>query len=324
MSQVVSKNLYDLLGNDVEDGSEVPAAPAKIVEKASTHTAKRNADGAAPSKAPAQSRGPRGGAVSGNEAAFRDRNAGHDRNRSKPTEDARGGSGPRGGYSARGRGSRGGRFPRNQDDRHSKTGITDSEKATAQGWGATEGEAELKDEQAGEEIAKSEQKQAEGEAAAEEANEEEEEKHMTLDQYLAQVAEKKLAIEQALPIRKPNEGVSDNKKWAKNVLEKDENEEYFAGTGGKAKRERERKVKQLLEIDNRYVEPERSGRGGGRGGRGGPRGDGARGRGRGGGRGDARGGRGDSRGGRGGAPRPAENRAPVNPDDQSAFPSLGK
>ncbi|KAK5663878.1 hypothetical protein OQA88_84 [Cercophora sp. LCS_1] len=311
---VASKNLFDLLGNDVE-GDESPAAPVKTVEKTSTHTTKRNADGAAPSKAPATST-PRRGGASGNEAAFRDRNAGHDRNRGKPTDEARAG-GPRGGYGARSRGGRGGRFPRNQDDRHSKTGVTDTEKATAQGWGATEGEAELKDEQAGEEIAQKEK--AEGEAGeAEEAKEEEEDKHITLDQYLAQQAEKKLALESSFAPRKANEGTKEDKKWAAaKPLVKDEDEDYFAGTGGKAKRERERKVKQLVEIDNRFVEPERSGRGG-RGGRGGSRGDGPRGGGRG--RGAPRG---EFRGGRGGPRQGGENKAPVNTSDESAFPSLG-
>jgi plasminogen activator inhibitor 1 RNA-binding protein len=195
---------------------------------------------------------------------------------------------------------------------------SDTEKQTAQGWGATEGTAELKDEQAGEEIAQSEQKQ---DAIAEEKTEEEEEedKHITLDQYLAQQAEKKLALENeaALALRKANEGVKENKKWAgAKPLVKDEDEDYFAGSGGKAKRERERKVKQLVELENRYIEPERPTRGGRGGGRGGPRGDGARGRGRGAPRG------GEFRGGRGAA-RPQESRAPVNTSDESAFPSLG-
>jgi len=195
---------------------------------------------------------------------------------------------------------------------------SDTEKAAAQGWGATEGSAELKDEQAGEEIAKTE-KQADDAAEGDKPEEEEEDKHITLDQYLAQQAEKKLALESTgLAIRKANEGVKEEKKWgAVKELVKDDDDDYFAGSGGKAKRERERKVKQLVEIDNRYIEPERSGRGG-RGGRGGGRGDGARGRGRG-------APRGDFRGGRGGAPN-KENRpsAPVNPSDESAFPSLGK
>lgn len=313
---VASKNLFDLLGNDVEGDSDSPAAPVKTVEKTSTHTTKRNADGSAPVKAGAQTGARRTGGASGNEAAFRDRNAGSDRNRGKPTEEsARGG--PRGGYGARGRGNRGGRHPRTQDDRHSKTGITDTEKQTAQGWGATEGTAELKDEQAGEEIAQSEQKQDAAAADEKVEEEEEEDKHITLDQYLAQQAEKKLALEAeaSIALRKANEGVKENKKWAgAKPLVKDEDEDYFAGTGGKAKRERERKVKQLVELENRYIEPERPTRGG-RGGRGGARGDGARGRGRGAPRGELRGGR--------GAARPQESRAPVNTSDESAFPSLG-
>jgi len=315
---VASKNLFDLLGNDVE-GDDGPAAPVKTVEKASTHTTKRNADGAAPVKAAAQSTSTRRtGNATGNDAAFRDRNAGSDRNRSKPTDDAARGS--RGGY--RGRGGRGGRGGRAQDDRHSKTGITDTEKATAQGWGATEGQAELKDEQAGEEIAQAEKKQ-DAAADVETKEEEEEEKHMTLDQYQAEQAEKKLALENeaALALRKANEGVKEDKKWAgAKPLVKEEDENYFIGTGGKTKRERERKVKQLVELENRYIEPERPTRGGRGGARGGARGDGARGRGRGAPRG------GEFRGARGGAAvggRGQDARAPVNTSDESAFPSLG-
>lgn len=57
-----------ILGNDA-DGDSEPAAPVKTVEKTSTHTAKRNTDGIAPSKGPvAGSR--RGGGLSGNEAGM--------------------------------------------------------------------------------------------------------------------------------------------------------------------------------------------------------------------------------------------------------------
>ncbi|KAL0473349.1 Stm1 domain-containing protein [Neurospora intermedia] len=315
---VASKNLFDLLGNDVEDNT-APAAPAKIVEKTSTHTTKRNSDGVAPSKAPAQGSGRRSN-LTGNEAAFRDRNAGSDRNRGKPTEEGAA-RGPRGGANARVRGGRGGRHPRNtSDDRHSKSIPSRSEKQAALSWGATEGQAELKDEQAAEEIAKTEQKEAttEGEAAAEAIPEEEEEKHVSYSEYLAQLAEKKAALEAeaALKVRKANEGVVEDKKWANaKPLKKDETEEFIAGSAGKKQRERERKVKQVLEIDQRFVEPERPARGGARGGRGGPRGD--AGRGRGAPRGAARG------AARGGAPRSENKAAPINPNDESAFPSLG-
>jgi len=117
-------------GNDVEGDSDGPAAPVKIVEKASTHTIKRTADGSAPAKAVPATGARRAGGASGNEAgmssffhlkwtmvqftnpslaiAFRDRNAGSDRNRGKTTEDSagRGGAGGRGGYAARGRGGK--------------------------------------------------------------------------------------------------------------------------------------------------------------------------------------------------------------------------
>lgn len=66
-------------------------------------------------------------------------------------------------------------------------------------------------------------------------------------------------------------------------------------------------MKQTVDFDPRFVEPERT-RGGARGGRGGPRG------GRG---GEQRGRGGNFRGGRGGPG------ASINTSDKSAFPSLG-
>jgi plasminogen activator inhibitor 1 RNA-binding protein len=118
-------------------------------------------------------------------------------------------------------------------------------------------------------------------------------------------------------VRKPNEGSKLDKKWVNaKPLVKDDDEDFISGTYGKAKRERERKTKQVVDIDQRYVEPERSRGGrGGRGGRGAPRGD-ARGAPRGGG-----GGGGASAGG--GRGRGREN-VPINTNDKQAFPSLGK
>lgn len=168
------------------------------------------------------------------------------------------------------------------------------------------------------------------------AEAEPEDNSKSYEQYLAEIAEKKLALGAApLEARKPNEGSKQDKKWANaKALEKEEEEDFVAGSGGKAKRERERKQKQVLEIDQRFVEaPERGGRGGGF--RGGDRGD-RRGRGDGpsrGGRGEFRG-RGD-RGGRGrgdgsfrgrgdrGGPRGGSSGATINTTDESAFPSLG-
>jgi plasminogen activator inhibitor 1 RNA-binding protein len=214
------------------------------------------------------------------------------------------------------------------------TSCSESEKQANHGWGANEGDAELKDEQAGEAIAKAEQK--EGDAGAADAEEAEpEDNSISYAEYLAQQAEKKLQLGAGVPeARKPNEGSKQDKKWANaKPIAKEDEEDFVAGSGGKAKRERERKQKQVLDIDQRFVEaPERTGgRGGFRGGRGG-RGDGPSRGGRGeggfrGGRGGDRGDRGDGARGRGrggdrprGAPRGG---ASINTNDKSAFPSLG-
>lgn len=188
-----------------------------------------------------------------------------------------------------------------------------SDKQAAASWGATEGDAELKDEQAGDAIAKSEQKDAAAEDAAEEPAEPED-KSVSYAEYLAQQAEKKLSLEDSLNIREANEGSKLDKKWQNAKPLENHEEEYHAGGHGKKQRERERKVKQTVDFDPRFVEPERTGRGGARGGRGGGRGRGDR--------GEGRGGRGGNfRGGRGGRDAPA---ASINTKDESAFPSLGK
>lgn len=223
---------------------------------------------------------------------------------------------------------------------HSNCSRSESEKQAGHGWGAVEGGAELNDEQAGEAIAKADQKEAvtgDGEGIVE-PEAEPEDNSISYTDYLAQLAEKKLALGAGVPeARKANEGSKTNKKWAAaKELTKEEEEDFVSGKDAKAKRERERKAKQVVELDHSFVEaPQTGGRGGFRGGRG----DGqSRGRGEGGfrrgGRGDGdrgRGGRGGGdrgRGGpRGGAPRPQQNRgnagASLNTDDTSAFPSLG-
>ncbi|KAI0441734.1 hypothetical protein F4803DRAFT_408224 [Xylaria telfairii] len=334
---VASKNLFTVLGTE-EDDEPQSSGPVKTVDKSLPRTTKRNVEPQAPTK-PAGTTGTRRTGPGGNEGAFRDRNAGHSANQRRPTDDEAPRGSHRGGRGARERGGRGGRYPRDRDDRHTKGLATGgSEKQAAQSWGATEGGAEAKDEQAGEEIARTELKEATAEDGDDIATPAEpEDKHVSYNDYLAQQAEKKLALGDNLEIRKPNEGSKVDKKWANaKALSKDESDDFISATGGKTKRERERKAKQLVEIDNRFVEPERPR--GGRGGRGGPtrggaRGDGrgrGEGRGRGGSRGDFRGDRGGDRGGnrgdfrgdRGGRPAGREN-ASINTSDESAFPSLG-
>lgn len=193
------------------------------------------------------------------------------------------------------------------------------EKQADKAWGANEGTAELKDEIAGEEIAAADKKEDEAVEAAEP-----EEKVKSFDDFLAEKAEKKLALGDNLSLRQANEGSKGNKKWdTAKPLEKEETD-YFTPTGGKATRQRERKAKQTIDIEPRFVEAERprpEGRTrGGPGARGGFRGEG---RGRGGPRGA--GPRGGARGGAAAAPAPRapKQSATINTSDESAFPSLG-
>ena len=160
---------------------------------------------------------------------------------------------------------------------------------------------------------------------------------MSYEQYLAQQLEKKAALnDRPLEARKANEGNS--KKQPEGKAYSREETEYYIGGGGKKNRDRERKAKNTLDIDQAWIESEGGppggdrGERGGRGGRGG-RGDG-RGRGRGEGRGrGGRGGRGEFRGGDRGGDRGDRggfrgNRGgaggAVNIGDSSAFPSLGE
>jgi plasminogen activator inhibitor 1 RNA-binding protein len=121
--------------------------------------------------------------------------------------------------------------------------------------------------------------------------------------------------------RKPNEGSTQKFPEGKPIT-RDEEDAYIAGTSGKKQRERERKTKEFVELDDAKLHreaPRESTRGRGRGrgdfrGEGRGRGEFRGGRGRGEGRG--RGGEGRGRGGRGG-------QATVNVADPSAFPSLG-
>ena len=255
-------------------------------------------------------------------------------------------------------------------------------KQADQSWGAPTAEAEWGDEKAGEAIAQAEATdggwdakvpppldddgatpadagapaEANGSgaapaASAPEPEPEPEDNSRSYAEWKAEQDAKRAELGTALPeARKPNEGSKIDKKWAaaKPLSKTDEEEEYISGKGGKAGRTRERKTKETVEIDHRFVEQPRGERGRGRGGRGGEfrggdrggrgggefrggdrggRGGGFGGRGgRGGGeRGEFRGGRGgDFRGGRGDRGGGGRGRGDaVNVADTSAFPELG-
>ncbi|TKY85445.1 hypothetical protein EX895_005607 [Sporisorium graminicola] len=296
---VANKNPFAILGDDGEDVAAPRAAPAKAAAPAATPAAQRNIPGAGNQR--------RGGARNGAPRAA----AGADAVEGEQQKDARA-SRPRNGES-RGRGGRGGRgrgAPRGRAfDRHSQTDRVDSQKAVAQGWGGEDGKKELDNEEKAEADAKAEGAEAVAAGAAatpaeaEKVPEEEEDKTMTLDQYLASKAGKKLNIEN----KAPREVSGDDSAWAKLTKHEKEEADYFASTKTqKPKTSSKKEGKQLLDIEQTFNQPavQRSSRGGARGGnRGAPRGERGAGRGRGG------------RGGRG-------NNASVNLADKNAFPSL--
>ncbi|KAF2199105.1 hypothetical protein GQ43DRAFT_130916 [Delitschia confertaspora ATCC 74209] len=317
-SSIASKNLYELLGNDPELDPEraTPKPPTTAVDKPLPRTGKRNAP---PAEVPANEVSSRGGntrrgANNMNEAAFRDRTAGSEQNRSRGTGAEASGNGYRG---RGGRGGRGrGRGNPHIGDRHSRTGVADHEKQLAHGWGGQTGADELADEKAGEAIAKEDEKEdgaiaAEAETPA--AEEEPEDKTKSYAAYLAELAEKKLSLA-AENVRKANEGSSKKFPEGKALSREEEEEAYIAGSGGKAKRERQRKEKTIVELDDARLHSAPRESLGGRGGRGGR------------GRGEFRGGEGRGRGGRGrgeGRGRGGRGQAGPNLSDSSAFPSLG-
>ncbi|KAJ6004913.1 hypothetical protein N7540_012712 [Penicillium herquei] len=316
MVDVRSKNLYELLGNDPElDPSRPPAPPARAVDRPAPRVGKRDAPKEAPAasaSAPrSENNGRRGGRVNtGNDAAFRDRNAGRNNNRSKPTEEGEQPSRPRGNRGPRG-------------DRQSRTGQTDTRKQVQQGWGGESGEKTLDDERVGENIAKEDEK--EPQTPVEEAEEADKSKSYT--DYLAEKAARDSLA--AKPVRAANEGTKEDKKWAAaTALTREEQESYIAPTAEKTQRQKQRKEKNVLDVDMRFVEQPRSGPSSGpRGGRGGdraPRGDRPA---RGGPRGGPRGGapRGGAPAARGGAPaaRGAPRAAAGPTVDEKNFPSLG-
>ncbi|CAK1354485.1 hypothetical protein CB0940_01670 [Cercospora beticola] len=345
---IVSKNLYELLGNDPELDPEraTPPVPTKVVDKTLPRTGKRNGPAEGAAREGGARSGGRGGAVRGEGASRVDQQNRDDGLRSdrhsRPVRDyeRRGGEGRgrgdrrgRGGYGGRGRGG----APR--DDRHSHTGIGDQEKQAAHGWGAKDGQSEWADESAGDAIAKAEVNNEPGftpdTSAAdpaftngpdgevgEDAAGEPEEKVKSYDDYLKELAEKKLALSGESPaIRKANEG--SKTKFPEGQAVNREQEDFFVGGGGKTKKVKEVKEKERINIDGQYYAAPDAGDRGGRGGRGGRgRGEGrgsfrGEGRGRGGGRG--RGDRGDFRG----APRGGPRGSTFNANDSSAFPALG-
>ncbi|KAJ2589901.1 hypothetical protein H4R99_007297 [Coemansia sp. RSA 1722] len=191
--------------------------------------------------------------------------------------------------SQRGRGAFRGRG--RQFDRHSATGLVDSEKKEKQGWLGDEKALVEDDAKAATEAKKD---LAEGGAATPVVEEEPEEVVKTFEDYLKERESSSLEGDRSL--RKANEGAVDKAQLKGAVALSREEEDFFApAQSQKTRKQRERKEKTFVDIEQRFVEDQPR-RGAFRGGRGGQRGD--------------RRGNGSS--------RPTR----VNINDERAFPSL--
>lgn len=224
----------------------------------------------------------------------------------------------------------------------------DHEKQAEKGWGENTGTGEWSDEKAGEAIAEAEAKDEPGftpdttsadpafsngpdgpTGEDDAASAEPENKTKSYDQWLAEQAEKRLAIGGgSLAPRKANEGSKQKFPQGTAFQRNPEDENFMSGSGGKQRKQKEKQEKDLLVVEGQYYAPieqdrgPRGGRGGGRGrGReaGGDRGGRGGGRGRGRGEGESRGTpRGEHRGEHRGV-----TRGGLNTSDERAFPSLG-
>ncbi|KAJ1665419.1 hypothetical protein IW140_003388 [Coemansia sp. RSA 1813] len=142
-----------------------------------------------------------------------------------------------------------------QFDRHSGTGLVDSEKKEKQGWlGDTE--ALVADgEKATEEAKKDSQ---DGTATPVPPTEEPEEVVKTLDDYLKEKSSKK--IDSARTLRKANEGGVDKNQLKAGVPLERVEEDFFAPlVGSKTRKQKERKEKIHVDINQHFVDQQRRG-----------------------------------------------------------------
>ncbi|KAG0064903.1 hypothetical protein BGZ89_008757 [Linnemannia elongata] len=320
---MASTNMFDLLNDDAQDQEIKVPAVAKATPSKPAAKATPSAGGAsgANRSAGGDNRGPRKDAGAGGARQNRPRPANNDPNEAPrgPRFDraprGEGESTPRSHGTRGSRGVRGGRGGARHGgfDRHSGTGIVDSEKKEHNRLGdATT--APLEGEKDAQEIAR--------ESAAPSPEPAEPEVAVkTLDDYLQEKAAKALKL--SLPeTRAANAGADDSKWKDAKVLEVEETADFIKmGKDSVAKSRKGKKEGKVLitDIDLRFTEPARepAPRGAFRGGRGG--GD----RGGRGGRGGARGGRGGSSNHASSGPRRSGGGASVNVDDTELFPSLG-
>ncbi|KDQ16354.1 hypothetical protein BOTBODRAFT_186692 [Botryobasidium botryosum FD-172 SS1] len=350
MSTVASKNPFDILAQE-ETPPSAPATtkPTAAATPAAAKAAQQKKSGPASRSGGYYNRGGAPKATTRDEEPVAEDTGRFDRTENRPDR-GRGGRSGRGRGAGRGRGGGGGggggEYRGRQYDKHSQTGLTDSDKKISNSWGGPGNEFAHENQARADAAADAAAAPAEGDASAwevgasagewgtpaagEEAaaqtggaapaqertrpprQEEEEDNTLTLDEYLAKKANDGLAslVPKLEGTRATNDGNDELWKDAIKISKEEEEETYFAGKTKAPPKPRAKKEEKVhIEINARFPPPERGGRGGrggDRGGRGGDRGNGA-----------GRGARRDNNGPRSGAPR-----RDVDLDDQSAFPSL--
>lgn len=269
----VSRNPFSALDEDYDPNAPREEAKPKVVESApkevvAKQTTSKKRDPARQTAGENRRSGdyvPRGGRsgkprdpANASESFSKDKSVGHNANAANPVEDTAGRGTARG--RGRGRGSRGGR----EYDRRNASGKTDTAKATEQSWG---NEAEAQQSATAEPVDAQDPAAPEAQEgdvkASGAAQEEEEDNTVSYEDYLKQKAEKALNIA-SLSIRQANEGADDSK-WGKEQFSRQgDKDEYFAGVqkSGKGGSQKERKVKETLEIEQQFYQaPSTRGRG---------------------------------------------------------------
>ncbi|KAJ2899609.1 hypothetical protein IWW38_000911 [Coemansia aciculifera] len=298
---VVSTNPFALLPDDAAD-SFVNVVPSKAAPKQAAPVKKTvapAAERATPSERASRGTGyaSRGGprrTVATTRAPTDNAPLYHPEERDQRSSRPPGGAhqGQRGRGSARGRGR--------QFDRHSATGLVDSEKKEKQGWLGDEKDLVV-DGAAATEAAKKDGQ--EGGASAPVVEEEPEEVIKTLDDYMKE--RQSASVDPKRTLRKANEARVDQSQLKGQVALNKDDEDFFAPVvAQKSRKQKVRKEKVFVDIEQRFAD-DSSRRGAFRGA---PRGGNAAGP--------------QNRGGRGGPGAGSRSANRVNINDEQAFPSL--
>ncbi|OMH80420.1 hypothetical protein AX774_g6140 [Zancudomyces culisetae] len=261
-SSTATRNPFELLQDDVQDAEVNFAVKASKDKKAKpTETKPVKAAPEAPKSVAGGQRRPQGG---NRDAAYR----GGDRARPAVREGVERPA-PRGGDSRgfRGKSGRGGRGgaagSRRPFDRHSATGLEDSEKKTRVGW-LGEDSALVKDQSEAAALAKEESKDVAADQEAAEVPAAEVDTTKTLEEYRKEQTKVVAPLAESKDVRKANEGGIDSKVLkASSVLVRSEEDFFAAKTSSKAKKaSKQQREKVPFELPTHFAAPERPRRGG--------------------------------------------------------------